>query len=130
LRYLVAEGSQREAALVRHRGSDLLPLRYRVSGVRDRGGRSATLAERLDPRKVGERVVDAIRTKMVYAFVGAVPADVIKARHRRIGDALNDTWVTITEAISRPIPRGQGGRQATFFEASRSVQFASDASRH
>src|SRR5580700_8378865 len=38
------------------------------------------LAERLatqglDPMKVGERVVDAIRTRTFYAFVGAVPAD-------------------------------------------------------
>jgi NAD(P)-dependent dehydrogenase (short-subunit alcohol dehydrogenase family) len=57
------------------------------------------LAERLartglDPRRVGERVVDAIRTKTFYAFVGAVPADVIKSRHRRIEDALNSAWVT------------------------------------
>src|SRR3984957_14904721 len=59
----------------------------------------ATLAERLattglDPMKVGERVVDAIRTKTFYAFVSAVPADVIKARHRRIEEALNSPWVT------------------------------------
>jgi NAD(P)-dependent dehydrogenase (short-subunit alcohol dehydrogenase family) len=57
------------------------------------------LAERLartglDPQRVGERVVDAIRTKTFYAFVGAVPADVIKSRHRRIEDALNSLWVT------------------------------------
>src|SRR5277367_4863830 len=54
----------------------------------------AVLAERLtstglDPQKVGERVVDAIRTKTFYAFISAVPADVIKARHRRIEEALN-----------------------------------------
>ena len=53
----------------------------------------AVLAERLaatglDPKLVGERVVDAIRTKTFYAFVSAVPADVIRARHRRIEDAL------------------------------------------
>jgi len=57
------------------------------------------LAERLasqglDPKIVGERVVDAIRTRTFYAFVGAVPADVIRARHRRIEDALNSKWVT------------------------------------
>ena len=59
----------------------------------------AVLAERLattglDPRNVGERVVDAIRTKTFYAFVSAVPADVIRSRHRRIEDALNSKWVT------------------------------------
>jgi NAD(P)-dependent dehydrogenase (short-subunit alcohol dehydrogenase family) len=59
----------------------------------------AILAERLatsglDPMKVGERVVDAIRTKTFYAFVSAVPADVIKARHRRIEAALDSPWVT------------------------------------
>jgi len=43
---------------------------------------------------VGERVVDAIQTKTFYAFVSAVPADVIKTRHRRIEDALNSPWVT------------------------------------
>src|SRR5258708_4761693 len=48
----------------------------------------------LDPKRVGGRVVDAIRTKAFYAFVGAVPADVIRARHRRIEDALNSPWVT------------------------------------
>ena len=36
----------------------------------------------------------AIRTKTFYAFVSAVPADVIKARHRRIEEALNSPWVT------------------------------------
>jgi hypothetical protein len=59
----------------------------------------AVLAERLatrglDPKRVGERVVDAIRTKTFYAFVSAVPAEVIKARHRRIEEALNSPWVT------------------------------------
>lgn len=48
----------------------------------------------LDPMKVGDRVVDAIRTKTFYAFVSAVPANIIKARHRRIEAALNSTWVT------------------------------------
>ena len=57
------------------------------------------LAERLatqglDPKIVGERVVDAIRTRTFYAFVGAVPADVIRTRHRRIEDALTSKWVT------------------------------------
>src|SRR5260370_11868812 len=46
----------------------------------------AVLAERLatiglDPKKVGERVVDAIRTKTFYAFVAAVPAAVFRTRH-------------------------------------------------
>lgn len=58
------------------------------------------LAERLvktgiDPKIVGDRVVDAIRTKTFYAFVSAVPAEVIKARHRRIEAALQTSrWVT------------------------------------
>ncbi len=65
-----------------------------MGGPQIRPGDEAVLAERLaatglDPKKVGERVVDAIRTKTFYAFVGAVPADVIKARHHRIEDALN-----------------------------------------
>ena len=59
----------------------------------------AVLAERLartgiDPKLVGERVVDAIRNKTFYAFVSAVPAEVIKARHRRIEAALDNRWVT------------------------------------
>jgi len=59
----------------------------------------AVLAERLatiglDPKRVGERVVDAIRTRTFDAFVSAVPADVIRARHRRIEEALNSEWVT------------------------------------
>jgi NAD(P)-dependent dehydrogenase (short-subunit alcohol dehydrogenase family) len=70
-----------------------------MGGPQIRPGDEAVLAERLaaiglDPKKVGERVVDAIRTRTFYAFVGAVPADVIKARHRRIEDALNSPWVT------------------------------------
>jgi NAD(P)-dependent dehydrogenase (short-subunit alcohol dehydrogenase family) len=59
----------------------------------------AVLAERLattglDPKIVGERVVDAIRTRTFYAFVGAVPAEVIRARHRRIEEALDSRWVS------------------------------------
>jgi len=70
-----------------------------MGGPQVRANDEATLAERLvttglNPQKVGERVVDAIRTKTFYAFVSAVPADVIKARHRRIEEALNSPWVT------------------------------------
>ncbi len=70
-----------------------------MGGPQVRPNDEATLAERLaatglDPKKVGDRVVDAIRTKTFYAFVSAVPADVIKARHRRIEEALNSPWVT------------------------------------
>ncbi len=70
-----------------------------MGGPQIRAPDEAVLAERLaatglDPNNVGERVVDAIRTRTFYAFVGAVPADVIKARHRRIEDALNSKWVT------------------------------------
>src|SRR5580765_5050034 len=57
----------------------------------------AVLAERLartgiDPKLVGERMIDAIRSKTFYAFVSAVPADVIKARHRRIEAELETRW--------------------------------------
>jgi NAD(P)-dependent dehydrogenase (short-subunit alcohol dehydrogenase family) len=70
-----------------------------MGGPQIRDTDEATLAERLaatglDPMKVGERVVDAIQTKTFYAFVSAMPADVIKARHRRIEEALNTKWVT------------------------------------
>ena len=70
-----------------------------MGGPQIRPTDEAVLSERLaprglDPRKVGERVVDAIQTKAFYAFVSAVPADVIKARHRRIEDALNSPWMT------------------------------------
>ncbi len=70
-----------------------------MGGPQIRGSDEAVLAERLaatglDPRKVGDRVVDAIRTKAFYAFVGAVPADVIRGRHRRIEEALTGPWVT------------------------------------
>ena len=70
-----------------------------MGGPQIRTSNEAVLAERLastglDPKKVGERVVDAIRRKTFYAFVSAVPADVIKARHRRIEEALNTPSVT------------------------------------
>jgi short-subunit dehydrogenase len=70
-----------------------------MGGPQIRANDEAVLAERLgttglDPKKVGERVVDAIRTKTFYAFVSAVPADVIKARHRRIEEAMNSQWVS------------------------------------
>jgi NAD(P)-dependent dehydrogenase (short-subunit alcohol dehydrogenase family) len=70
-----------------------------MGGPLTRATDEAVLAERLatiglDPKLVGERVIDAIRTKTFYAFVGAVPADVIKTRHRRIEEALNSKWVT------------------------------------
>jgi NAD(P)-dependent dehydrogenase (short-subunit alcohol dehydrogenase family) len=70
-----------------------------MGGPQIRPSDEATLAERLaatglDPKRVGERVVDAIRTDTFYAFVGAVPADVIRARHRRIEAALDSPWVT------------------------------------
>ncbi|HTI83136.1 MAG TPA: SDR family NAD(P)-dependent oxidoreductase [Acetobacteraceae bacterium] len=70
-----------------------------MGGPQIRATDEATLSERLattglDPKRVGERVVDAIRTGTFYAFVSAVPADVIMARHRRIEEALNSEWVT------------------------------------
>jgi len=70
-----------------------------LGGPQVRAAEEAVLAERLaatglDPKKVGDRVVDAIRTRTFYAFVSAVPADVVKARHRRIEEALNSPWVT------------------------------------
>jgi NAD(P)-dependent dehydrogenase (short-subunit alcohol dehydrogenase family) len=70
-----------------------------LGGPQIRATDEAVLAERLattglDPKIVGERVVDAIRTKTFYAFVSAVPADVIRARHRRIEEALSSKWVT------------------------------------
>ena len=70
-----------------------------LGGPQIRPSDERVLAERLatqglDPMKVGERVVDAIRTRTFYAFVGAVPADVIRSRHRRIEEALNSPWVT------------------------------------
>jgi short-subunit dehydrogenase len=70
-----------------------------LGGPRISATDEAVLAERLattglDPQKVGECVVDAIKTKTFYAFVSAVPADLIKARHGRIEAALNSKWVT------------------------------------
>jgi NAD(P)-dependent dehydrogenase (short-subunit alcohol dehydrogenase family) len=70
-----------------------------MGGPQTRATDEAVLAERLattglDPKIVGERVVDAIRTKTFYAFVGAVPAETIRARHRRIEEALITRWVT------------------------------------
>ena len=70
-----------------------------MGGPQIRANEEAVLAERLattglDPKQIGERVVDAIRTKTFYAFVSAVPAEIIKTRHRRIEDALNSPWVT------------------------------------
>jgi len=70
-----------------------------MGGPQVKANDERVLAERLanqglDPKKVGDRVVDAIRTKTFYAFVSAVPADVIRARHRRIEAALNSPWVT------------------------------------
>ena len=71
----------------------------RMGGPQVRAAEESVLAERLsttglDPKKVGERVVDAIRTKTFYAFVSAVPAEIIKARDRRIEEALNSPCVT------------------------------------
>jgi NAD(P)-dependent dehydrogenase (short-subunit alcohol dehydrogenase family) len=70
-----------------------------MGGPKDSTQDAAVLAERLaanglDPRQVGARVIDAIQTRTFYAFVSAVPADLIRARHRRIEDALNSKWVT------------------------------------
>ena len=70
-----------------------------MGGPQIRTSDEAMLAERLvatglDPKKVGDRVVDAIRTNTFYAFVSAVPAEVIRTRHRRIEEALNSPWVT------------------------------------
>ena len=70
-----------------------------MGGPQIRASDEAVLAERLattglDPKRVGERVLDAIRTKTFYAFVGAVPAEVIRTRHRRIEEALTSPWVT------------------------------------
>jgi NAD(P)-dependent dehydrogenase (short-subunit alcohol dehydrogenase family) len=70
-----------------------------MGGPQIRATDEAVLAERLvttglDPKTVGDRVVDAIRAKTFYAFVGAVPAEIIRGRHRRIEDALTSPWVT------------------------------------
>lgn len=68
-------------------------------GAKARPTDEAVLAERLatigiDPRRAGERVLEAIRTRTFYGFVGPVPADAIRARHRRIEAALDSPWVT------------------------------------
>jgi hypothetical protein len=81
-----------------------------MGGPQIRTSEEAVLAERLattglDPKKVGERVVDAIRTKTFYAFVSAVPADVIKARHRRIEGpehSLGDALLTAARGLKQP----------------------------
>jgi NAD(P)-dependent dehydrogenase (short-subunit alcohol dehydrogenase family) len=70
-----------------------------LGGPELRQAAEAVMAERLartgiDPGLVGERVIDAIRTKTFYAFVSAVPVDTIKARHRRIEAALESRWAT------------------------------------
>ena len=70
-----------------------------MGGPLVRAADEAVLAERLaatglDPKTVGERVVEAIRSGTFYAFVGAVPAEVIRVRHRRIEAALNSKWVS------------------------------------
>ena len=70
-----------------------------LGGPQLRPTAEAVMAERLartgiDPKLVGERVIDAIRSRTFYAFVSAVPADVIKARHRRIEAALETRWAT------------------------------------
>ena len=70
-----------------------------LGGPRAASGRGGGLggapgADRHRPKLVGERVIDAIRSKTFYAFVSAVPADVIKARHRRIEAALETRWAT------------------------------------
>jgi NAD(P)-dependent dehydrogenase (short-subunit alcohol dehydrogenase family) len=70
-----------------------------MGGPQVRANDEAVLAARLagrglDPMRVGERVVEAIRSKTFYAFVGEVPAEVIRNRHRRIEAALDSPWVT------------------------------------
>ncbi|WP_421999358.1 SDR family NAD(P)-dependent oxidoreductase [Reyranella sp.] len=70
-----------------------------LGGPETRPTAEAVMAERLartgiDPMRVGERVIEAIRNKTFYAFVSAVPVDTIKARHRRIEEAMESRWVT------------------------------------
>jgi len=76
----------------RNRPEHMGGAQVRPTDERVLGERLATTG--LDPKRVGERVVDAIRTNTFYAFVGAVPAEVIRGRHRRIEEALNSPWVT------------------------------------
>ena len=69
-----------------------------MGGPQVRANDETVLAEKLatrglDPKKAGDRVVEAIHNKSFYSFIGEVPADVIRARHRRIEDALNSQWV-------------------------------------
>ena len=71
-----------------------------LGGPELRPAAEAVMAERLaqtgiDPKRVGERVLEAIRNRTFYAFVSAVPADTIRARHRRIEAELETSWTTI-----------------------------------
>ena len=70
-----------------------------LGGPELRPAAEAVMAERLaqtgiDPKRVGERVLEAIRNRTFYAFVSAVPADTIRARHRRIEAELETPWTT------------------------------------
>jgi NAD(P)-dependent dehydrogenase (short-subunit alcohol dehydrogenase family) len=70
-----------------------------MGGPQVRKNDESVLAEKLatrglDPKKAGDRVIDAIQMNTFYAFIGDVPVEVIRARHRRIEDALNTPWVT------------------------------------
>src|SRR5260370_10265302 len=60
-----------------------------MGGPQIRANEEAVLAERLattglDPKRLGERVVDAIRTTTFYAFVSAVSAQIRRDSHRPI----------------------------------------------
>jgi NAD(P)-dependent dehydrogenase (short-subunit alcohol dehydrogenase family) len=50
--------------------------------------------KRVMPVRIDVTQEQSVLDALAYAFVSAVPADVIKARHRRIEDALNSPWVT------------------------------------
>src|SRR3954469_1919824 len=76
----------------RHRPDHLGGPELRPTAEAALAGRRARTG--IDPQLVAERVIDAIRNKTFYAFVGAVPADVIRARHRRIEAALETPWTT------------------------------------
>ena len=94
-----AESQTRTLMQLQNQAARAQVMETRRMALQDMAASTSVLAERLatsglDPKKVGERVVDAIRTKTFYAFVSAVPADVIKARHRRIEEALNSPRVT------------------------------------
>jgi NAD(P)-dependent dehydrogenase (short-subunit alcohol dehydrogenase family) len=70
-----------------------------LRGPQLRATEEAVMAERLgrtgiDPKLVGERVIEAIRARAFYAFVSAVPRNVIKGRHRRVEEGLKSRWVT------------------------------------